>query len=159
MSIFKKKVNESLMNESFMVAEDFAMYKKGRMVDISLYDTELKITSKNDVVTLPYSKITNVVYDLQTSIVEKDKSSIGRAIIGGALFGATGAVVGAVSGTGKKEKQINNFVFIISYKNSEQTESFIAFQDVRLWTGRKLSNKLKELCQIADTSVSNDITL
>lgn len=34
----------------------------------------------------------------------KDKSVIGRAIVGGLLFGGVGAIVGGISGTGQKRK-------------------------------------------------------
>lgn len=149
----------TIISELFTVAESFAMFKKGTMVDVNLYETELKITLKDNTVTLPYSKITNVVYDLQTSIIEKDKSSIGRALAGGALFGPAGAVVGAVSGSGKKEKKINKFMLIISYIGNDGNECFIILEDVRLWKGQKLSNKLKELCGLSEPQMPKNVTL
>lgn len=156
---FFKSNKGTIISEKFTVANDFAMFKRGRIVDVNLYDTELKITSKDDVVNLSYSKITNVVYDLQTSIVEKDKSSIGRAIVGGALFGATGAIVGAVSGSGKKEKEVNKFMFVISYTGNDGNKSFIAFEDTRLWTGRKLAATLKDKCGLSYPKGEQHITL
>jgi len=37
-------------------------------------------------------------------VKEEDKSVVGRAVVGGLLFGPLGAVVGGMSGVGKKEK-------------------------------------------------------
>ena len=76
------------------------------MVDIALYDDHLIIKggiSKQEI-TLNYNQITDVFYGYKTEMVEQNKSVIGRAVAGGLLFGGVGAVVGAVSGTGSKEK-------------------------------------------------------
>lgn len=43
--------------------------------------------------------------ELLKEITEKDKSVIGRAVVGGLIFGAVGAIVGGMSGIGKKEIQ------------------------------------------------------
>lgn len=42
--------------------------------------------------------------DILTEEEAKNKSVIGRAIIGGVLFGGVGAVVGGLSGVGQKKK-------------------------------------------------------
>jgi len=43
----------------------------------------------------------------------KDKSSIGRAVIGGVIFGPVGAIVGGISGVGAK--QAKTTYLIINY--------------------------------------------
>ncbi len=42
--------------------------------------------------------------DILTEEEAKNKSVIGRAVIGGVLFGSVGAVVGGLSGVGQKKK-------------------------------------------------------
>ena len=76
----------------------------------------------------------------------KDKSPIARAVAGGLLFGSTGAVVGAISGAGKKEKKVRRILFIISYVSADGQESFLTFRDTRLYKGPKA--RLKKLCGI-----------
>ena len=75
---------------------------------------------------------------------------IPRAIVQGIplLFGSTGAVVGAISGAGKKEKKVRRILFIISYVSADGQESFLTFQDTRLYKGPKVAAKLKKLCGI-----------
>ncbi|MCQ2308078.1 MAG: hypothetical protein MJ000_11045 [Bacteroidales bacterium] len=149
---FFKSNKGTVISEMFKITEDFAMFKSGQMVNVNLFDTELKLHSpgtKNDA-TLEYSKITDVFYGPQSSIVEKDKSIIGRAVVGGLLFGGAGAIVGAMTANGKKEKQLNRIMFVISYTGSNGMNKFIALEDTRLYKGKKLSEKLKELCNITD---------
>lgn len=93
----------------------------------------------------------------ETEAVEKSKSPISRAVAGGLLFGGVGAVVGAVSGTGKKEKKVSRFFFVISYTSSSGEDKFLQFEDTRLYKSRKLSDQLKELCEISAPAVE-DIT-
>lgn len=51
----------------------------------------------------------------EKEILEKSKSSIGRAVVGGVALGPLGAVVGAISGTGSKKKKKMNYYTLISY--------------------------------------------
>ena len=99
--------------------------------------------------TLKYSQITDVFYGMETEIVNVSKSSISRAVAGGLLFGGVGAVVGAVSGTGTKQKKERHFYFIISYTSSTGEEKFIQFEDTRLYRGSKVAAELKKLCNIS----------
>ena len=151
MGIFKS-AKGSIISEPFQLLESVGQLQKDLMVEVALYDDYLELTApfmKKTPITLKYAQITDVFYGLQTEIVEKSKSTIGRAVAGGLLFGGVGAVVGAVSGTGKKEKKVNKFYFIISYTSSAGEEKLLQFEDTRLYKGRKVANKLKELVGIS----------
>ena len=157
MGIFSSKKG-SIISEPFMLLESVGHLQNGLAVEVALYDDYLELTvplMKKTPITLKYAQITDVFYGLQTEIVEKSKSPIGRAVAGGLLFGGVGAVVGAVSGTGKKEKKVSKFYFIISYTSSAGEEKLLQFEDTRLYKGRKVANKLKELVGI--TAGSQDI--
>ena len=148
---FLKSTKGSIISDNFSLLEDVGQLKQGWAVDVALYDDHLTLTApfmKKAPITLQYSQITDVYYGVETEIVEKNKSSIGRAVAGGLLFGGVGAVVGAVSGVGKKEKKVQKFLFIISYTSSAGEDKFLQFEDTRLYKGPKLSAKLKELCGI-----------
>lgn len=58
---------------------------------------------------------------------EQNKSVIGRAIVGGLLLGPLGAIVGGMSGIGKKVKQLGKFVLIINFWDiySHQIQSIV----------------------------------
>ena len=148
--LFNKK--SSIISEYFQLLENVAQFKKGWAIDVSLYDDHLTMSaagSKLSPIELKYSKITDVYYGVETSLVEKNRSVIGRAAIGGLLFGGAGAVVGAVSGSGTKQKKEHKFIFIISYKSANGGDAFLQFEDTRNYKGMKLANKLKELCGVS----------
>ena len=66
------------------------------------------------------------------------------------LFGGAGAIVGAMTANGKKEKKVSRLMFVISYTSSKGEECFLEFEDTRRYKGKKLSEKLKELCNIEE---------
>ncbi|MCD8316980.1 MAG: hypothetical protein LUB61_06225 [Eggerthellaceae bacterium] len=61
-------------------------------------------------VRLSYDKITRCEQITETEMTQKNKSSVGRAAVGGLLLGPLGAVVGAASGVGiKNSRQIHEY--------------------------------------------------
>ncbi len=97
--------------------------------------------------------------ELKTEIIQKKQSTIGRAMVGGILFGGPGAIVGAIS-AGKKEKKKTNLYFIISYTSSSGEEKYINFEvSGGGFNGRKLADKLRELCNIKDIKREDEIKL
>ena len=151
MGLFKKD-KDVIISEHFLMLQDVGELKKGWAIKLSLYDDHL--TLKNFAVkqpiTLNYSQITDVFHGYTTEIQEKNKSTIGRAMAGGLLFGGAGAIVGAMTANGKKEKKVTKLMFIISYISSKGEDCFLQFEDTRHYKGKKLSNKLKELCNIEE---------
>ena len=59
---------------------------------------------------------------------QKEKSVIGRAVIGGLILGPVGAIVGGMTGMGKKEVKSNmpDLILSVSYKESDQ-EKIVLF--------------------------------
>lgn len=152
MGFFKKKKG-SVISEHFKLLENVAMFSKGYMYEVALYDTYLEITSlQKKTVTLNYNQITDVFYGVETELKNKPKSVIGRAAIGGLLFGTTGAIVGAISGNNQTKER--HFYFIISYVGSDGADKYLQFEDTRLFKGLKLSQKLKEFADTPDKSVT-----
>jgi hypothetical protein len=105
-------------------------------------------------VTVSLSQITDAYWTTETALVEKNKSSIGRAVAGGILFGGVGAIVGAASGTGKKEKKVQKRLIVISYTGKNGDDGSIVFEDVKSANSRKFLAKLKEVCNIQEHETS-----
>ena len=147
---FFSKTKGSIISDAFKLCENHANLTKDLMYDVALYDDYLtiKVAFGKQEATLKYSQITDVFYGLETEIVEKSKSVIGRAVAGGLIFGGIGAVVGGISGTGTKAKKERHFYFVISYTSSAGEDKFIQFEDVRLYKGAKVAGELKKLCNI-----------
>lgn len=151
MGFFKQKKG-SVISEHFKLLESVAMFSKGYMYEVALYDTYLEITSlQKKTITLNYDQITDVFYGAETELKNKPKSVIGRAAIGGLLFGTAGAIVGAISG-GNIQTNERHFYFIISYVASDGVDKYLQFEDTRLFKGLKLSQKLKEFTNASDQS-------
>lgn len=159
MGFFKSKKG-SVISDYFQLQEDIAGYSKGYMYEVTLYDDHLEIIplSKQNKLLLNYNQITDVFYGGKTELIQKPKSVIGRALVGGMIFGGTGAVIGAVSGTGMKTEKKTHLYFIISYTSSNGEDKYIQFEDTRMYKGLKLSKKLKELVHIESKS-TGDIQL
>jgi hypothetical protein len=147
---FFKKAKGSIISDAFMLKEKHANLEENLMYDVALYEDYLniKLCFGKQEEKLNYNQITDVFYGMETEIKAEEKSSIGRALAGGVLFGGVGAIVGAVSGAGTKQKKERHFYFIISYISSNNEEKIIQFEDTRLYRGSKVAKKLKELCNL-----------
>lgn len=93
--------------------EGIAFVNKGEIIALNFLDTSLKITDskKQELLNIEYRQINNA--EILTECEDKDKSVIGRAVVGGLLLGPVGAVVGGLSGVSKSKK--NNYFLKITY--------------------------------------------
>lgn len=107
--------------------------------------------------TLRYDQIKDVVYTSDIQTISESKSPIGRAIAGGLLFGGTGAIVGAISGVGTKEKKEYKFYLIINYTSKTGEDKFLQYEDQSLNAGLKFSKLLKEKANIQEPDQSNEL--
>lgn len=84
---FLRSTKGSIISDYFKLQEDIAGFSKGYMYDVALYDDHLEITSmQKRKLLLNYDQITDVFYGFETELVEKPKSVIGRAAVGGILL-------------------------------------------------------------------------
>lgn len=82
-----------------------------------------KQLSKDEPKRLSAEKITAVMLTTETEIKEKSKSVGGRAVIGGVLLGPVGAIVGGMSGLGKKEIKKDRTMLIINYTSGGEDKA------------------------------------
>ena len=147
----------SIIHEIFMPIETLPGFKGGAVCDIALYEDKLVITegiTKNSA-TLTYEQITDVVREPQSTIIEKNKSVLGRGAIGLALAGPLGAVIGGMSGTGTKKKKMTKMYLIIGYISAMGENKVLCFEDNRMYKGGKLTKKLKELANVQEESAKS----
>lgn len=148
---FLRSKKGSIISDYFSIEEDIGQFRKGNAVDVALFTDHLELQNavgNKDTATLAYSQITDVFYGSEIQLQQQEKSPIARAFAGGLLFGSTGAVIGALSGLGKKEKKVRKFFFIIRYVTADGQEAFLPFEDTRLYKGPKVAARLRELCGI-----------
>ena len=133
----------------------------GFMYNLVLLEDRLQIgipLAKTDQLkTLRYDQIRDVIYESDIEKISKSKSPIGRAITGGLLFGGAGAIVGAISGTGAKEKKEHHFYLIINYISKDGEDKFLQYEDQSLGAGMKFYKSLKEKAGIQEPEQSNEL--
>ena len=148
---FLRSKKGSIISDYFSIETDLGQFRKGNAVDVALFADHLELQNavgNKDTAALAYSQITDVFYGSEIQLQQQEKSPIARAFAGGLLFGSTGAVIGALSGLGKKEKKVRKFFFIIRYVTADGQEAFLPFEDTRLYKGPKVAARLRELCGI-----------
>lgn len=159
MGFFKSKKG-AIISDHFKLIEDIGTFAKGYMYEVALYEDHLEVISlQKKKVTLDYSQITDVFYGIETELSQKQKSPIGRAVIGGLLFGSTGAVIGAISGSGEKSVKTYHTYFIISYRSAAGEDCYLQFEDTRKYKGNKLQKKLKELLNLHTEPTETNVHL
>ena len=98
-----------------------------------------------EAVVVEAGKVTGVeIGDGSVRIVpRKDKSVMGRALLGGVLFGGVGAAVGAASGVGGKAEDVDQIYFLnIFTTDPDLPHHSVAFPDhnsAQVWRGLILS--------------------
>lgn len=149
MGLFGKKKG-SVISDYFKLLDPVGSIKEGNMVEVALYFDHLEISAVGIApISLSFEKITDVYYGIETEMVNKPKSVIGRAVTGGLLFGGVGAIVGAVSGTDEKQKKVYRTLFVISYTSNGE-EKFLQFEDTRKYRGKQVAETLKSACHIQE---------
>lgn len=104
-------IKNDTMKEPHFRANYIELGKPAQSMLVILKDNEV-ITKKNkrdkvNIFNLPLSEISE--FDLKHKIIiedkttEKDKSIVGRAVVGGLLLGPVGAIVGGMTGIGTKK--------------------------------------------------------
>ena len=86
---------------------------------ISLHEKGIEIRkglfAQTKVADIHFSQIIDFVEVTETEL--KDKSVLGRALVGAVLLGGVGAIVGGISGTGSKKS--NKYFLILNFWDKE----------------------------------------
>lgn len=128
-------------------------------VKISLLPDRLEIRQiigGKSVAYLGYDQIRAAEKVNEKQVSEVDKSVIGRAVVGGVLIGSLGAVVGGMSGVGKKQKTVWKDFFVINYTAAGSSDpSVLSFEMVGPPVGfAPFLSELKQRAGIPDASKS-----
>lgn len=120
MPIFGSKDKNGNLACNFMHVNGVSWMSAGAAVTVTLDDSsqqlEIKMrVFKGNPAYLPYSQITSIGVVSEKEVIEHNKSVLGRAAVGGLVFGPLGAIVGGMSGTGTKQKVQNKYFFVINY--------------------------------------------
>ncbi|MBE6489170.1 MAG: SHOCT domain-containing protein [Methanosphaera stadtmanae] len=128
---------------------------QGSTVKIEKLEDKILITAGTYIQEIKYSEIVNI--ENRTFIEEKikNKSTVGRAVTGGLLFGGVGAIVGGMTGGQKKEVN-KKFGFEITYlKNGIQTKIVLEEKLFKFNSDKFMKSILETANQIPIASTNN----
>lgn len=161
MGLFNGKNKQGMMELSLTTAGPVGDIPEGAMVKVCADTTRKAVVIKlmfGGERVLPCEKITKAIATTSTEIEQSSKSVAGRAVIGGVLLGPVGAIVGGMTGIGKKEKKKTQSYVIINYTSNgeEKVAAFISptVADPRNW---KLVNAIKEMMNIVPMAISAEL--
>ena len=95
----------------------------------------------------PFSQIIHIGYvdrDSLAKMIKKDKSVIGRAVVGCLLLGPLGAIVGGISGIGTKTKRIKKSEYlVISFwsETSRRPQTLLFSGEKKMWEFQRFARK------------------
>ncbi|WP_413627719.1 hypothetical protein R4B61_00515 [Fructilactobacillus vespulae] len=150
-NFFDKKKNTELKSR---LIEDGA--KRFPNIYVDFKDKNIYLAVNSEIEMIPFDEI--ISHKLDQRGTDKTKHhGVTRAVVGGALAGGVGAVVGAVTG-GKDYKVVNHLSVLINAKNGRQRE--IKFIDKETKTDSKkytlLAKECDELLGCLDEIESNN---
>lgn len=100
------------------------------IVKLSNYELKLCDIKGRPIISISLKDISNVAIISDKDIIEKDKSVIGRGVVGSVLFGGAGLILGGLSGLNKK--QVVEYVdyLIINYKENGEDKVINVYANV-----------------------------
>lgn len=109
----------NLKPTKFQHIEGIPSLREGEIVNISSEDNSITIDNK---LYIPKESVISKEVTTSTMLTEKQKSVVKRALVGVALGGAVGAVVGGLSGVGSKQTTEEVLFFTLCFKDEEGIE-------------------------------------
>lgn len=92
---------------------------------------------------------------VEKNVSYEPSSGMDRAIVGGAMFGVAGAMIGAAT---KKDKKVTDVAYVIRYKD-ENVPKFLVLKDLTINEGKKFFDKVNTLININKANADGSIDL
>ncbi|MBD7970485.1 hypothetical protein [Paenibacillus gallinarum] len=126
--------------------------------NILQFPDRIQIESGSRKYQIPINNMRVAVLKSEKDIIEKNKSVVGRALIGTVLVPGLGTIVGGMSGIGKKNKSKINYYLILNYLNSQGELDAVTFLDNPLeFTSGNFIQSVNE--KITDLTSQETVTL
>lgn len=97
---------------------------------INAYNDRFEFVHDKRKSVLSYRQVENIAMTTELERLIQNKGVVGRSIVGGAIGGTTGAIVGGMTGQGKTKNQLWPYI-VISYKDKDGKMNDIIFKGLR----------------------------
>lgn len=123
--------------------------------DLYLFSDKLLIDAEGKKFEIPISRLVAAQYKSEQELIEKNKSVLGRALIGTLLVPGLGTIVGGMTGIGNKQKKgPTNFYLIINYTDSNGELSGVTFlNNLNISRLSLFSNKINQYLLVTHKDV------
>lgn len=117
--------------------------KQYTLANLFLTEDKLIIEADKKTFELSYDQLVAAEALRKTELLKKDKSVIARGVVGGVLLGPIGAIIGGMSGIGKKK--IKGDFLVLNYVPSGSNETKVMIFDTKdFLKAMKLAKFLKD---------------
>lgn len=151
----KKKKKLGVIKLPFVTyIEGLDYLSEGQQCNLVVDDEKLTIVSdKTKTFNISLERIINAGILTKKEAEMKNKSAVGRGIVGGVLTGGVGLLLGGLSGVGQKVKQKSKYFLFINYKSKDS-------EDIKIITfGLMVQNErfVKQLTKRINTEINVDL--
>lgn len=103
---------------------------------------------------IPLNNLIETIITTEIELIEKNKSVVGRGVVGGLIFGPAGLLLGGMSGIGSKKQNKKQTIYVISYVSSNGEIKNITFGMPALMVSvtQKYDNQLKKKLETIEKS-------
>lgn len=119
MAVKSTKASINAENVIVLLIEGMETYSQNSTFVIKRCSEGLNFMQKEKILNfISYKDIESIEVNKEIKQTEKDKTVVGRALLGGILLGPVGAIVGGMSGIGTKKKIQEDFYLVINLKEN-----------------------------------------
>jgi hypothetical protein len=120
---------------------------EGTLITLLKYDYGIIIedSRKQYKIDISYKNIINIMCDTYSETETKNKSVLGRAVVGGVLTGGVGAIVGGMSGIGSKQKTKKVPIVRIDYVVKGVKDTILLEDSIELGTSAFIDSIRKKI--------------
>lgn len=118
MKVGKQIVNwglDAALNGSYFHSENVIKSIPEGDVSLMLHTNGICISKGTNFHYISDEQITNMSFATKETIIEQNKSVIGRAAVGGLILGPLGAIIGGISGVGSKSVLKGKYYLVINF--------------------------------------------
>lgn len=116
---------------------------QNELATIFLMEDKMVIDADKKTFELKYEQLTAAAGLQKSELLKKDKSVIGRGVVGGLVLGPLGAIIGGVSGIG--QKNIKGDFLVVNYSSSDSNETNVLIFDTKnIMIAQKLAKFISE---------------